>query len=110
MWRLILERAENNSMTIKWNSDAVKQLMDAILFIEDHGFLDYAERLEEEILFRINAIPMNPNVHRADKYKKDNDGSYFAFEVDRYRISYRMLSDEIWIIRIRHTSRQVYKY
>ncbi|RYE21491.1 MAG: hypothetical protein EOP42_25800 [Sphingobacteriaceae bacterium] len=38
--------------------------------------------------------------------KQNNDGSFYAFEIDSYRISYRKLPDEIRILRIKHTSRK----
>ena len=97
-------------MTIKWNKAAIQQLLDALRFIEENDFHSYAEQLEIEILSRIRNIPQNPSIYPLDKYRRDNDGSYHAFEVDHYRISYRAQKDEIRIVRIRHTSRKPRKY
>lgn len=33
----------------------------------------------------------------------NNDGSFRAFEIYHHRISYRLLKNEVRIIRIRHT-------
>ncbi|WP_394348364.1 type II toxin-antitoxin system RelE/ParE family toxin [Mucilaginibacter corticis] len=52
----------------------------------------------------------NYNIYPTDKYKKDNDGTYHAFEIDEYRISYRVKNNQIKILRIRHTSRKISKY
>lgn len=97
-------------MRIKWNKSAVQQLLDAIRFIEENGFYSYAEELEKEILSRIRNIPQNPVIYPIDKYRRNNDGSYRAFEVDQYRVSYRSKDDEVRIVRIRHTSRRTKKY
>jgi len=97
-------------MKIKWNKTAIQQLLDAVRFIEENGFHSYAEQLENEILSRIRNIPQNPSIYPLDKYRRDNDGSYHAFEVDHYRVSYRAKKEEIRIVRIRHTSRKPRKY
>jgi len=97
-------------MTIKWNKAAVQQLLYALRYIEENDFYSYAEQLEIEILSRIRNIPQKPSIYPLDKYRRDNDGSYHAFEVDHYRISYRAQKDEIRIVRIRHTSRKPRKY
>ena len=97
-------------MVIKWNKAAVQQLLDAIRFIEENGFYAYAEELEKDILSRIRKLAENPGIYPLDKYRKNNDGSYHAFEIDHYRISYRNKRDTIRIVRIGHTSRRIRKY
>lgn len=97
-------------MAIKWNKAAIKQLLDAITFIEENNFNSYAEEVEKNILSRIRNLPQDPTIYPLDKYKRNNDGSYHAFEVDNYRISYRTKKDEIRILRIRHTSRKTRNY
>ncbi len=97
-------------MEIKWNKVAIKQLLDAIKFIEENYFYSYAAELERKILTRIKGLPANPNVYPLDKYRRKNDGTYHAFEIDDYRVSYRSKKNEIRIVRVRHTSRKVRKY
>ena len=97
-------------MTIKWNRVAIKQLVDALEFIEQNDFYSYAIELERNILSRIQSLPKNPVIYPLDKYKRENDGTYHAFEIDNYRVSYRNKKTEIRILRIRHTSRRTQKY
>jgi plasmid stabilization system protein ParE len=97
-------------MNIKWSKNAVQQLLDAIRYIEENGFASYAEELEKEILSKIRNIPQNPKIYPLDKYKKNNNGSYHAFEIDSYRISYKSERVAIKILRIRHTSRRTRMY
>ncbi|QPH41581.1 type II toxin-antitoxin system RelE/ParE family toxin [Pedobacter endophyticus] len=95
-------------MKIKWNKSAVKQLLDIIQYLEENDELEYAERLESRILSKIKSIPILINTFQQDRLKRENDGSFFAFEIDSYRISFRHLRDDIRILRIRHTSRRPY--
>jgi len=97
-------------VVIKWSKPALDQLDKALDFIIEEGFVAYAAKLEEGILTRVENLIDNYTIYPTDKYKKDNDGSYHAFEVDEYRISYRVKNSQIKIIRIRHTSRRPRKY
>lgn len=44
-------------MEIKWNKSAIKQLLDIIEYIEENEFHEYAEKVEKEILTRVNFLP-----------------------------------------------------
>lgn len=92
-------------MKIKWNKIAIKQLLYIIQFIEENDFENYAETLEREILTKIRNLPSTHEHQSLDRFKFHNDGSYRAFEIDRYRIAFRVLAVEIRILQIRHTSR-----
>jgi plasmid stabilization system protein ParE len=82
-------------MNIKWSKNAVQQLLEAIRYIEENGFNSYAEELEKDILFKVRNIPQNPEIYPLDKYKKNNNGNYHAFEIDSYRISYKTEKEAI---------------
>jgi plasmid stabilization system protein ParE len=97
-------------VVVKWSKPALDQLDKALDFIIGEGFVSYAAKVEESILSRIENLVKHHNIYPVDKYKKDNDGSYHAFEVEEYRISYRVKNAEVKIIRIRHTSRRPRKY
>lgn len=97
-------------MEIKWSKAALDQLDKALEFIIEKGYAPYAAELEEKILSRTENLAANHSIYPADKYKKDNDGSYHAFEIDEYRVSYRVKDAVIKIIRIRHTSRRTQRY
>lgn len=93
-------------MKIKWNKLAVKQLLEIIQYLEDNDLVNYAEKIEIRILSKIHSLPNHLNTFQIDRLKKKNDGSFFAFEIDRYRISFRKINKEIRILRIRHSSRR----
>lgn len=93
-------------MKIKWNKLAVKQLLDIIQYLEDNELIEYASKLESQILSKIKRLPNHLNIYQVDRLKKNNDGSFLAFEIDRYRISFRKMNNEIRILRIRHSNRR----
>jgi plasmid stabilization system protein ParE len=87
-------------MRIVWDITAKKELKK----IYDHIKLDSlqnAEMVREGIVKATASLDKN-FVYRPDKYKRNNDGSYRAFEIYSYRISYRITLDEIKILRLRH--------
>lgn len=93
-------------MIIKWNKTAVDCFVEIIDFLNENDFEDYADRLKNDILHQINNLPESYDFCRPDKYKIENDGSFRAFEYEKYRISFRIKSNEIRILRIRHTKRR----
>lgn len=80
-------------MKIKWNKLAVKQFLDIIQYLEDNDHVKYAEKIEIQVLSKIKSIPDHVNTFQADRLKKNNDGSFYAFEIDSYRISFRKVNN-----------------
>jgi plasmid stabilization system protein ParE len=62
------------------------------------------------ILDEIENLAANPEIHPLDRFKKHNDGCYRACIVYSYRISYYVDENQIYILRIRHTSREPLEY
>jgi len=55
-------------------------------------------------------LPQNPEKYPLDKFKTNNDGTWRAFGKYHYRISYRILENQIRIVRVRHTSKSPLTY
>jgi plasmid stabilization system protein ParE len=58
------------------------------------------------ILEEITTFSNFPEAHPLDRFKKKNDGKFRASTVYSYRISYYVEEQFIYILRIRHTSRE----
>lgn len=65
-------------MIIKWNKLAVRSLLSAIEFIEEAGYIDYAQKFEHEVLTKIDRLPENYAQYPKDRFKSNNDGTYYA--------------------------------
>lgn len=63
-----------------------------------------AEKVKANILVSTRKLESDPEMYPLVKYKKNNDGSFRAYELHHYRIAYRITKKEIIITRIRHTS------
>jgi len=96
-------------LDIKWNKRALKQFDQAIEYIEEDSPRN-ADKVKKDILSRISKLANHPQSHHPDKYKLHNDGSFRAFEIHHYRISYRYIRKEIRVIRIRHTKMNPLEY
>ncbi len=62
-----------------------------------------AEKFEKEIIKKLNELLIQPERYSPDKFKKNNNGSFRAFESFKYRVSYQYFSNQIRVIRLRHT-------
>ncbi len=91
-------------MVAIWSTLAKKQLQAAFDYIKQDSFQN-AEKVRDEIIDITIELISKPEMHPPDKYKLNNDGTYRAFELHRYRVSYRVSKNEIRIVRLRHTSR-----
>lgn len=95
--------------TISWGYQALRQFNKAILYIAEDS-LQNAENVRADVIEEIEVITTHPEKHPMDKYKSNNDGNYRAFEVHRLRIAYYITTQNIRILRVRHTSREPQKY
>jgi plasmid stabilization system protein ParE len=91
-------------MVTVWSKRARTELQKAYLYIQLDS-LQNAEMVRDEIIDLTIDLSDHPTKYPPDKFKKDNDGTWRAFEMHHYRISYRIMPNEIRIVRLRHTSR-----
>lgn len=96
-------------MVVIWSSRAVAELQKAFKYIYQFSPQN-AVKVRDELIDTTIELAKNPEIFPLDKYKKDNDGNWRAFEKYHYRVSYRITPTEIRIVRMRHTSRSPLKY
>lgn len=63
-----------------------------------------------KILASIKELAARPEKHPTDKYCLKKDGSYRAFEIYKYRISFHVSQEQITVIMIRHTKMEPKSY
>jgi plasmid stabilization system protein ParE len=99
-------------VTIKkvvWTENAEMQLEEIYQYtLEDSQ--QNAIEIKNKIFKSTSQLLDFPEKYPNDKYKKNNDGNFKAYEIYRFRISYYISEKEIVIIRIRSTDRKPKKY
>ncbi|MBC7424441.1 MAG: type II toxin-antitoxin system RelE/ParE family toxin [Ferruginibacter sp.] len=86
-----------------WPLTAQKQLAKGYKYILQDSFQN-AEKVKLDILSSTSKIITNPEMYQRDKYRKNNDGSFRAYELHHFRITYKITDSTIIIVRVRHTS------
>lgn len=64
-----------------------------------------ADSVVRRVYNSVGILSKDCEIYKPDIYKSFNDGSYRAYEVFHYRISYRITGNEVYILAVRHTSR-----
>ena len=86
-----------------WSKTALNQFAKAIEFIREDSPQN-ADSVKERILAAVATLENTTVEHRKDPYRLSNDGSFYYFELLKYRISYRLTENTVLIVRLRHTS------
>jgi plasmid stabilization system protein ParE len=96
---------KRKAYTILWDDIALRELDRELHYLQKRS-VDAPRIIADGILDKVKTIKIDPYICEADRLKLVNDGTYRAFIVFRYRVSYRILKDAIHILRIRHSSRE----
>ena len=96
-------------MVTVWSKRARTELKKAYEFIREDSPQN-AIKVRDEIIDITLHPPKHPEKFPPDKFKKGNDNTWRAFEIYHYRISYRIMPDQIRIVRMRHTRRSPLSY
>ncbi|OOQ61849.1 type II toxin-antitoxin system RelE/ParE family toxin [Mucilaginibacter pedocola] len=96
-------------MVVVWSDEAKADLKKAYKYIALTS-LQNATIVLNTLIDCTFELSANPEKYTFDKFKKNNDGTWRAFEKYKYRISYRVMGDEIIIVRIRHTKMSPLKF
>ena len=90
---------------IEWSRDASRHFHELLDYLY-HQSENAASIVGKAILDEVEKLAAHPASHPPDRFKKHNDGNYRACIIYSYRISYYTDSNIIYILRIRHTSRE----
>ena len=94
---------------IVWDKKAILQMEEVYEYLKERS-LQSANKVRKSIKETIQKLPKHPEIYPIDRLKNKNDGSFRAFEIYSYRITYRVVEKEIRILRVRHTSREPLDY
>ncbi|PYF74108.1 type II toxin-antitoxin system RelE/ParE family toxin [Pedobacter nutrimenti] len=96
-------------MVVVWSNSAKAELKKAYEYIALDS-LQNAQMVRDTLIDLTIELLEHPEKYPSDKFKKDNDGTWRAFEKYHYRVSYRILQNQIRIVRLRHTSKSPLNY
>jgi plasmid stabilization system protein ParE len=65
---------------VVWTAPAQKQLEKAYEYILERSYQN-AEKVKEDILASTRKLAEQPEAHPPDKYRRDNNGSFRAYEL-----------------------------
>lgn len=95
---------------VVWGTEAQASFRQAVAYIKK-GSPQNADKVKKEVLASTNSLADEPErLHAPDKDRRNNDGSYRAYEIHKYRIAYFAGNDIIRIVRFRHTHQEPQKY
>jgi plasmid stabilization system protein ParE len=96
---------------IIWSSDALEQLEDIHFYILfESKSIRIADKVIDTIFESTEILKTKPEIYKLDSKKSNNDGSFRAYFVYDYMISYQITPNQIQILRVRHTSRKPKKF
>ena len=89
-----------------WTETALNQLENIYFYLlESTKSITVSEKVVNTIESSVAILKTKWEIYELDEMKQYNNGNYRAFEIYSYRISYRINENEIYIVRIRHISR-----
>jgi plasmid stabilization system protein ParE len=92
-----------------WSTSAKQQLKEIYQFIKNDS-VQNADSVKHKIFESTYNLISQPEKYPADKFKTNNNGSFRAFEIFKYRISYRITETHILILRVRNTKMKPENY
>ncbi len=91
---------------IIWTETSQNQLEKIYFYLlEETKSFDIADKVIDSLVSSVEILKNSWEIYETDEMRIPLDENYRAFEKFNYRISYKIDSEKIYILRIRHTSR-----
>ena len=102
---------KSHKYQILWDENALSDFIQVLNYLEERS--EQAPKIvKSAVLDRLDQIRLSPLLFEADSLKRPSDNRFRAFVVFSYRVTYMVNKEsmEIYVLRIRHTSREPMKY
>ena len=99
------------SYTIIWDRNALNHFKEILDFLSKQNS-QAPKIVKEGVLSRLDDVKKNALIFEIDKLKDSPNKEFRAFVIYSYRVTYqiKVVSKEIRVLRIRHTSREPLGY
>lgn len=94
---------------VVWDKEASDSLKKAYQWIKKDS-VQNAEKIKNYFLIATMKLCDGPEIHPPDKYRKDGNVRFRAFEKYSYRVSYFISDDTIRVLRFRHVKQNPLEY
>ncbi|MDI1255910.1 MAG: type II toxin-antitoxin system RelE/ParE family toxin [Flavobacterium sp.] len=92
---------------IIWTASALLQLEDIHFYLLfESKSISVADKVIDTIFKSTEILKLTPEIYEYDSQMINNDGSFRAYFIYDYKISYRITNEFIQILRVRPTSRK----
>lgn len=96
---------------IIWTQTSQNQLEDIYFYLlEETKSFEIADKVIDSLVASVEILKNNWEIYETDEMRIPIDKNYRAFEKFSYRISYKIDLENIYIIRVRHASRNPKNY
>ncbi len=93
---------------IVWTETALKQLEEIYFYLIEHSkSQSIADNVIDNLFRSTKILKQSWDIYEKDEMKIPKNEDYRAYEVFSYRISYKVTTSDIIILRVRHTSRNL---
>lgn len=91
---------------IIWTQTSQNQLEDIYFYLlEETKSFEIADKVIDILVVSVEILKNSWEIYEIDEMRIPIDENYRAFEKFSYRISYKIDFDKIYVLRVRHTSR-----
>jgi plasmid stabilization system protein ParE len=101
--------AKKKIKNIVWSKNATIQYYQILEYLTKEA-PEAINIVGNALLDMIESLALEYNNYPPDRFKKNNDGTFKAALVFNYKVSYQISDKDIYILRIRHTSREPMNY
>ncbi len=96
---------------IIWTETSQNQLEEIYFYLlEETKSFKIADKVIDSLSDSVKILETNWNIFETDEMRIPVNENYRAFEKFSYRISYKITTEFIYILRVRHTSRNLKFY
>jgi plasmid stabilization system protein ParE len=102
---------KKKAFKIIWDVNALEEFKEILEFLANKN-PQAPKIVKQGVLSRLTTIKTGAFIYETDKLKEDNNKEFSAFVVYSYRVTYQIKieTNEIRVLRIRHTSREPLGY